>query len=175
MTTIINGNIALIGATALLLTACQKPEPADDGFGIASAAPSAGPAFAAPTEVSANVSASALPQVAIIPEAFRGNWDEDEESCQTGDKNPLRITEGGLDYWEDSSTSRSIEILSPTHIKIQTDDYGEATSDLKPGESTLKGHTTWDLTLLDGGKTLKDLTRPGQTILRIRCPAPQGQ
>ena len=161
MTTLLNSKIALISAAILALTACQKPAPTPADAASSAAAPetSAEPASA---------STSALPQVAIIPEAFRGHWDLDAAAC-TDDKDPLRITEGGLDYWEDSSTSRSIEVLSPTHIKIQTDDYGEETRDLKPGESTLKGHTTWDLTLLDGGKTLRDLTRPGQTILRIRC------
>lgn len=156
----VNSKVVLMGAALIVLAACAKP-----------AATTSDPSSAAAPEASAEASgatASALPQVAIVPEAFRGHWDLDAAAC-ADDKEPLRITEGGLDYWEDSSTSRSIEVLSPTHIRIKTDDYGEETSDLKPGESTLKGHTTWDLTLLDDGKTLKDITRPGQTILRIRC------
>ncbi len=168
MTRPINATTALIGAAALLLAACQKPEPTDDGFGISSAAP----ASALPTEASSATPASALPEIALIPQAFRGHWDADEEGCQTGDKAPLRISEGSLDYWEDSSEARTLKIISPTHIKIAADDYGEETSDMKPGDTTLKGHSIWDLTLLDNGDTLKDVSKDGSIILRIRCKPP---
>ncbi|WP_443748674.1 hypothetical protein [Asticcacaulis solisilvae] len=163
---------AVTAATVVIaLAACQKapaPAPAQGGDTLSSASPLSLSAAASETASSEWTGASAPPMpahVTPVPAAFRGLWGEGDEGCLDG----LQIDAGSISYGEDDDTVRAITVVSPTHIRILADHYGEATGDLPPGASTYAGPVTYDLTLRDGGDSLKQVTKDGSVITYSRC------
>ncbi len=165
------GVMAATATILVALAACQKPAPAAD--------PSAAAASASPETVLPSVADTAssewtgapappLPKdITRIPATFQGRWGQGTEGC--GDA--MEIDASALAYGEDDDTVRQTTILSSTHIRVQVDHYGEATSDLPAGASTYGGTSTYDLTLQNGGKTLRRGLKDGTVITYTRCVA----
>ncbi len=164
---------AVVGLIAL--AACQKPAPvADTADASSSASPEPEPASASAEASSvapsgwSGADAPPLPKhITPVPQAFLGRWGAEPQGCSDS----LEIATTSLSEGEDETGVRSTTIVSPTHIRIVGDLYGEATSDLPAGASTYAGTVTYDLTLLDGGKTLKQVMKDGTVITYARCPA----
>ena len=140
-------------ALTLLLAACgERVEQDNVEFEPDSLPPEAGNAMENATAPD--------PQPAIagaIPEAFRGTYDQDEQSCGRPSQYRLVIDAAELRYHESSGKVRSVKVLAPERIEIFADYQGE-------GE-------TWQnvRTLALDGKRLT-ISGEGTTADRVRCP-----
>lgn len=136
-----------------LLASCGGPaEPENEAGGVTAANEAAAPANA-PAE-----SPAPAPVVAEgIPEAFRGIYDENEESCRRPSEYRLTVGAGELRFHESIGTVRRVKVESPTRIEVLADYQGE-------GES-------WQnlRTLELDGKRLT-ISGEGTEIVRLRCP-----
>lgn len=142
-------------ALCALLAACGAPAEPENGSNQVAAPPPVGGAGNAADNATAPDPRPAI--AGAIPEAFRGIYDQDEQSCGRPSQHRLIIDATELRFHESSGRVRTVKVESPTRIEILADYQGE-------GE-------TWQnvRTLELDGKRLT-ISGEGTTADRVRCP-----
>jgi len=92
-----------------------------------------------------------------IPPQFFGTWQSDVSECGTGlDAKVVSVAGGVLSFYESSLQVSSVEVLSPTRVKV--------TGPLTDEENTTQA-MTYTLNLSVGRLTVND-----DAVQRLRCP-----
>ena len=117
----------LLALPFFALVACGKPVEADnvgaDNLGGPVLAPPPMPGTA-PVANEADNATAPDPQPAIagaIPEAFRGTYDQNEESCARPSEYRLTVEAGELRFHESIGKVRSVKVLAPAKIELLAD------------------------------------------------------
>jgi hypothetical protein len=95
-----------------------------------------------------------------IPAAFRGVWAASLAGCRRLDDSALTLTATTLTFAESHGRVVGVRQPKPDELEVQIKLKGE-------GESWVE---TYRYRLSADGKILNDISTPGQTLPRHRCP-----
>ena len=137
----------------LAATACSASE--DENASLAT-----GPAIAAEAQAAAEGGTDVVAEQAVFPEAFRGNWDYNENGCRDTDTGTrFVITDTQIKGYESTATLRSVEPVDDLGIRVE---LGEESAE---GDRVIK--QTMNLSPVAG--ISMRIVMDDKTIRALRC------